>query len=221
MYSTSSGQIIRPEYEECTSGRYLQLPAASLGENNDEYTSTRRIINQGQVNCLAVDDCTPKGVHHTMEGDGENSGRAENGSSKVDNNQKQPQEAQHRSIITIELNSASYTVRAGDKESPSMLDSAETINPTDILESNMEVDEDHIGMEYPYNSNLSSNNQAAIWRCGTCDFIALDRSELDFHRRTYHPAPGECGVCDFIALDPEELEIHRESFHPTAGVGHY
>ena len=43
MYSTSSGQIIRPEYEEYTSGRYLRLPAASLGENNDEYTSTRRI----------------------------------------------------------------------------------------------------------------------------------------------------------------------------------
>ena len=129
-----------------------------------------------------------------MEGGGEKADRAENSDGNaVDSTQKQPPEAPYRSVITIELNPARDTVQATGEESSSVFDSAKTIDPTDMLESNMEVDEDHIGMEYPYTNNMHSSNEAVILKCG---------------------------VCDFIALDPEELAIHRKRFHPTPGVGH-
>merc|ERR1711989_123337 len=103
MYSTSSGKIIRPEYSERGSGGYLRLPAASLGENNnDEYTSTRRILNQGHVNCLAVDSSTPKGVDHRMEGRSEDTILTDSGPNQDESYPAQPQEAEYMSVTTTQ-----------------------------------------------------------------------------------------------------------------------
>ena len=206
MYSTSSGRIIRPEYSERGSGGYLRRPAASLGENNnDEYTSTRRILNQGHVNCLAVDSSTPKGVDHRMEGRSEDTSLTDGGPNQDESYPAQQQEAEYMNVTTTQPIQASDTVRAGEKESPS--DSAEIVNPADILESTMEVDEDYM-QSHNINSVLS-NNQNLILRCDSdnCDFVVMDPSELEFHRKTHHPAPGECRLCTFIALSLSDLAL--------------
>merc|ERR1711867_28878 len=68
---------------------------------------------------------------------------------------------------------------------------------------------------------MNVHNQNLILRCDsdTCDFIVMDPSELEFHRKTHHPAPGECRLCTFIALNLSELADHYENSHPTANVG--
>merc|ERR1712082_135981 len=103
MYSTSSGRIIRPEYSERGSGGYLRRPAASLGENNnDKYTSTRGILNQGHVNCLAVDSSTPKGVDHRMEGRSEDTILTDSAPNQDESYPAQPQEAEYMSVTTTQ-----------------------------------------------------------------------------------------------------------------------
>ncbi len=76
-------------------------------------------------------------------------------------------------------------------------------------------------MQSSHNSSVLSNNQAIILRCDsdTCDFVVMDPSELEFHRKTHYPAPGEFRLCTFIALNLEELADHYENSHPTADVG--
>ena len=88
-----------------------------------------------------------------MEGDCEKGDGTENRDGSIsDNTQKQtsevrregeipPSPAPHRSEITIELASPRKTVQVTGTaaESCSVLDSAEIIDPTDLLESNMEV----------------------------------------------------------------------------------
>ena len=140
-----------------------------------------------------------------MEGDGEKADGAENNDGSIgDNTQKQPPEvrregdippspAPYRSVITIELASTRKTVQVTGEESCSVLDSAETIDPTDLLESNMEVDEDNIGMEHPYLNNVHSKNDTVILKCSECDFIALDSEELTIHRKRFHTTPANSG----------------------------
>ena len=91
-------------------------------------------------------------------------------------------------------------------ESCSVLDSAEIIDPTDLLESNMEVDEVNIGMHHPYLNNINSRSDNVILKCEVCDFVTFDPEELKIHHTRFHHPPASTGHTPGVGHLNKELQ---------------